>query len=145
VLVDIREVAKKPQAIIEGIHRVERLRMCAVVRLHTLDDCKCLIGNPRKHPLEIRFKKRGRATLRTSGPKRKFTVLAPVGVVGGNVRIPLDDFERQMIEGRPHPVNHFPRKHGNFLWRWLGNIQFLFALRRRGDLMGLTGIITGDA
>jgi hypothetical protein len=137
VLVDVREVGKESQISIESTP--------TIVRLHTLDNCKRLVGNPRKVIGELTLRQRERATARNLGSKRKLTVFAPAGIYGGNCQIGLDNIKRQMIEGGPHLINHFASKNGNYLRRWFGDIQLLFSFRPRDEFVGLSSGIIGNA
>lgn len=137
VLVDIRQVSEKTQRIIDNSQ--------PVVRLHTLNECKRRIGNPREIPGEIAFCKRGRAFLRKPSSQRKLAIFLPLGINGGNVRISLDEVEYQMIQGRTHLINHFASQERNFNRRRLGNVQLLFALRFFDDEVRLTSSVRGEA
>ncbi len=51
----------------------------------------------------------------------------------------LDDFKRQVIEGRPHLIDHLPGKYGDRPWWGLWNVDLHFALRLDGDIVRLAG------
>jgi hypothetical protein len=137
VFVDIRQVGKKSQGIIEGSY--------PVVGLHSLNDCKMRIGNPRKIAGEMTFSKRGCGVLRKSNSSGKLTMLFPLGINGGNVRVSLDEIEYQTIQGRPHLIDCFARQKRKFdRWR-LGDVQLLFALRFFDDFVRFSSGVIGDA
>ena len=137
VLVDVREISEKSQGIVGCSN--------AVVRLHTLNECKRRIGNPRKITLERFFVKRGRGVLGQANPHGKLAVLLPVGVNGGNVRISLDEIEHKVIQGGSHLVNHLASQKRYFQRRRLGDIQLLFALRLFNDFVRFSSGVSGNA
>ena len=137
VLVDIRENDKKAQSIIN--------RANTVVRLQTLDECKRLVGNPRKFADKFSFGKWASATLGKFNFHRELSLFAPIGFNGGNVRITLDQLESQMVERRPHLINRLSCQQRNLKRRRLGDIQLFLMLRLRDNFVRLTSGILGNA
>lgn len=142
VLVDVRQVDEKSKNIIGSDEGIPSMH---VVRLHSLNYCKSTAGNPRKVFGEVSLSKRGRTAVRKLGSDRKLTILAPLGINGRDIRIPLDEVECEMVEGRAHLINHLPRKKRNLSRRSFREIQLVFALRLWRDSVRLTSCIFGDA
>jgi hypothetical protein len=138
VLVNVREMVKESQT-------VPGSTFSTIVWLHTLNDRKRLVGNPRKFAVKTISTKRGHAVVTKNELDRKLTVLAPLGGRGCNVRIPLDEVERQMIEGGPHLVDHFPSKNRDLSGRRPRDVQLPHALRLCRDFVRLSSGINGDA
>ena len=143
MFVDVREFGKKTEKIADG--------GISVVRLNTLNECKRLCGNIRKLPGE--YVVRSRESMRDWGLslgwnshiKRELSARIPAKRKRLTAHIALDQFERQVIEGRPHLVNHFSGQNTNFSRGRLGNIKLLFALRFRDDFVRLTSGVNSDA
>lgn len=137
VLVDVRQMGKKTQSVIDGSN--------PIVGLHTLDECKRNIGNPRKLAGEFSFRERScLSRFKRSGSKGEFAMFLPVGVNGGNVRISLDEIEYEMIQGRAHMVNNFARQKRDLDGGGLGHVQLLFALRLSDNFVRFSSGICGD-
>jgi hypothetical protein len=130
-------MSEKSQTITHGIR--------TVVRLHTLDNCERLVGNPGKFSGEFILGNRGRAAVRSFHPERELAVLGPFWVHGGDTPIQLNDIERQVIEGGSHLVDHFAGEDGDFSRRRLGNIQLPFATSLLDDFVGPTRRVNGYA
>jgi hypothetical protein len=143
VLVDVRQLGKETQEIADsGI---------TVVRLNTLNECKRLCGNVRKLPGEYVVRSResvrnwGLSLGRDSHVKRELSACIPTKRKRLAAHITLDQLERQVVEGRPHLVNHLPSKDADVSGRSLRNVQLLFALRLRDDFVRLASGVNGNA
>ena len=143
MFVDVRDLDKEAKAITNDV--------VSIIRLNTLNKCKRLHGNVRKLPGEyvVRSWKRMRDSRfpmgRNSQIKRELGVLVPLVGKRLPARILFDQIERQMIEGRPHLVDHLSHQNTNLSGRRLRDVQPLFALRLRDDSVRLTSGISGDA
>ncbi len=136
VLVDVREVGKKAQTIVDTSH--------PIVRLNTLDECKRRIGNPRKRTGEFALGKRCfLSEFERLSPQGELTMLFPIGIDGRNERITLDQIECQIIQGRPHLINHLTSQKGNLNRRRCGNTQLLFAFRFVDDFVRISSGVSG--
>ena len=145
MLVDVRESGEKRQGSING--------SLPVVRLHALDECIRLFGNPRKvlgeYVVRDRgFERNGRITLSRQGTKKgKLAAFTPIRKQRNSHRVTLDEFERQMIEGGPHLIKRLAGEDGYVARGLSGDRQLLCVALRLGpgDLIGATGCIFGNA
>lgn len=130
VLVDVRELRELPERTIDIPSRV--------VRLHTLDECVSLFGNPREVP-KTAIRQRGSLSgLEGLGPNRKLAFLVPVSGQSDPARIELDEIESQVIQHGTHLVDSLPSQDSDFNGRRLRPIDCSFALRISNQLRRIT-------
>lgn len=132
VLVDVREIGQQPKDV-----------PCAVasIRLHSLDECKRLFGNPRQ---DVRETVVGRGLLRQIKPQGEKTVLLPVGGQLDVSGVELDEIESQVVDGRSELIQSLSRQDGDFRRGILKHAYLLFAIRLRDSFVRITSGIGGD-
>jgi hypothetical protein len=130
VLVDVREISEQPEHIAGPI--------ISVIRLHGLDECKRLFGNPRK---DVRETVVGRGFLGDLEPQREETVLFPIGGELDVSGVKLDKIERQVIDGRSQLIQDLSRQDGDFRRGCSAHAYLLFAVRLRGSFVRVTSSV----
>jgi hypothetical protein len=127
VLVNVGEFADNAQ----GVHHVPT----SVIGLNTLDECKRGFGNVRHLSMET-------VVPRGIGwrvkPEREATSLVPSLGQGGSCMIALDEIESQIIDSGPELIDDLSRNNRD-VWRRLPeDLQLIFAIRVREDVVRLT-------
>ena len=132
VLVNVREICEESQVSTDSP---------TTVRLHSLDECKRLFGNPRQGVREAVI---GRGFLGHIEPQREKTALLPVGGELDVSTIHLDEVERQVIHDGSQLIDNLSSKNGDLRGRFLSNAYLVCAMRLRGDSMRITASVSSN-
>jgi hypothetical protein len=135
VFVDVREFGQDAKV---------KSRSIVIVGLHSLNKCKHRCGNARQTPRELTLRERGNVVLWDSASQGELTMFSPVGINGGNSRIPLDKLECKMIQGGSNLVNCITSEDGNTNRRLLSDTGYGFAVRIADGFVRLSGGVFGD-
>ncbi len=102
-----------------------------MVRLQTLDECKSRFGDARKNRVETIIG----GVLGRCNPQRKQSAPVPFGGQHDAAGIRFDEFESQVINGRPELINNFPRQNSNIERRFDQKINSFFSVRILDDFV----------
>ena len=139
VFIDIRELGQQIEQPTFILPRV--------VWLHSLDECKRLIGECVSHTT-VKFApgdRRTGITIGELGNQRELTVSLPSGLEQTFPVVPLDKLEEQVIQGAPELIHHFTENDGQPDWRLFGDFQFLLAIRIGENTIRFTPKVLGAA
>jgi hypothetical protein len=129
VFVNVREMMKPTQSYV---------RLNSVIRLHTLDECVSLFGNPRQ-VLKIaegqgQLLSNGRiSSCGNFGDQGKSTSLEPCVGEPHSFGVEVDEFERQVIECRPQLIDCFPGENGDFQRGFVSKLYGAFTVGLSGN------------
>jgi hypothetical protein len=134
----------------QGLHCTSRSQ--PVVRLYALDENECSIRDSRQGFVE-RFTRYGKiirnrriSIIRNIEEEGKFAVTLPSLRKGDDiVDIPLDEGEREVIEGRAKLIDNFADQKGDSGFGLASNINCAFSIRIADDFVRVCSSVTPNA
>jgi len=136
VFVDVRQCDEKAQVVVNSGDS------SAIVRLHSLDECVRIFGNPRK-VAKYTVREWRRLSGPDGSPSRKHAVLIPLGGESDISPVQLDEIESQVIQSRTKLIDDLSSDDRDFFMR-LRDFDCFFALRLDNDCISITSGIRGN-